>query len=299
MFQDAKMIEGLEKKLSYEDLRFYRSIARSRARKDAASRIKLEEEKKKSQSQSSSSGSWMSWLWGSSDQNISQEDPAFGGPMTEEQRKQLYDVLDYDEKSAVADSFQAPRDALKTRIAAKLNKGIFGLVTGPPGHSEEVVSVVFDAFQANVIQRTDNLEASVSLGDFGVFDGTTKNTLYHQIVQVKEVTSSGQVDMDSGKAGVVNADDPFFFVKFEHNPLDERADNALTVRMRHMEIIYYKGYVEAVVRFFKPPDSQLESVEALLVFIYGYVNGTKSDSCDIRARQARALKISERKQGSV
>lgn len=281
--QDIKTIEGLEKKLSYEDLRFYRSIARSRARKDAASRIKLEEEKKKSQPQPSSGGGWTSWLWGSSDQTKSKEDPAFGGPMTAEQRKQLYDVLDFDEKSAVADSFQAPRDALKTRIAAKLNKGIFGLVTGPPGHSEEVVSVVFDVFQANVIQRTDNLEASVSLGDFGVFDGTTKNTLYHQIVQVKEVSSSesnGRVDaavMDPSKAGVINTDDPFFFVKFENNPLDERADNALTVRMRHMEIIYYKGYVEAVVRFFKPPDSQLESVEALLVFIYAYTDQTKSD----------------------
>ena len=35
--------------------------------------------------------------------------------------------------------------------------------------------------------------------------------------------------------------------------------------MRHMEIVYHKGYVEAVYKFFKPPESQLESVEALLV----------------------------------
>lgn len=187
--------------------------------------------------------------------------------MTEEQRKQLYDVLDYDEKASVTESLQAPRDALKARIAAKLDKGSFALVTGPPGKSEEVISVVFDIFQANVIQRPDNFEASVSLGGFGVFDGTTKNTLYHQIVQVKEVAASeGRVETAViGRKPEVNPDDPFFFVKFESNPLDERADNALTVRMRHMEIIYHKGYVEAIVRFFKPPSSQLESVEALLV----------------------------------
>jgi vacuolar protein sorting-associated protein 13A/C len=61
---------------------------------------------------------------------------------------------------------------------------------------------------------------------------------------------------------------PFFFVKFENNPLDERSDTALTVRMRHMEIIYHKGYIEAVYKFFKPPSSQLESVEALLVGLH-------------------------------
>src|SRR5882762_8878260 len=118
------MLDNLEKKLAYEDIRFYRSIARSHARKDAASRMKLEEEKKKQQSQS---GGWTGWLWGSSNANIPQADPAFGGPMTDEQRKQLYDVLDYDEKSALAESFQTPRDALKARVGAKLDKGSFSL----------------------------------------------------------------------------------------------------------------------------------------------------------------------------
>jgi vacuolar protein sorting-associated protein 13A/C len=34
--------------------------------------------------------------------------------------------------------------------------------------------------------------------------------------------------------------------------------------MRHLEIIYHKQYVESVVQFFKPPESQLESIGALL-----------------------------------
>jgi vacuolar protein sorting-associated protein 13A/C len=256
------MLDNLEKKLAYEDIRFYRSIARSHARKDAASRMKLEEEKKKQQSQS---GGWTGWLWGSSNANIPQADPAFGGPMTDEQRKQLYDVLDYDEKSALAESFQTPRDALKARVGAKLDKGSFSLRTGA-GQSEEVISVVFDVFQANFVQRPDNFEASVSLGGFGVFDGTTKDTLYHQVVQVKEAASPSRVEtVFAEHTPIAVLDDPFFFIKFESNPLDGRADNALTVHMRHMEIMYHRGYVEAVYRFFKPPSSQLESVEALLV----------------------------------
>ncbi|KAK0233092.1 hypothetical protein IW262DRAFT_1304036 [Armillaria fumosa] len=248
---DQKDLDGLERKLSYEDIRFYRSIARSKLRKDTALRKRLEEEKNKQQP---AKQSWSNWLWGSSE-DIKQEDPAFGGPMTDEQRQQLYEVLDFDEKSAVVEALEAPRDSLKARLSAKLNKGSFVLRTDPHGTADEIISIIFDVFRANAIQRADNLEASVSLGGFGVFDGTTQGTLHPQIVSVKDIPSARDEQ---------DQDDSFLFVKFENKPLDERADNALTVRMRHMEIVYHKGYVEAIYKFFKPPESQLESVEALL-----------------------------------
>ena len=185
--------------------------------------------------------------------------------MTDEQRKQLYDVLDYDETSALVDALQPQRDALKARIAAKLDKGSFALRTDPQGNVADVVSIIFTSLQADIIQRPDNFEASVSLGGLGVFDGTSKNSLYPQIVQVKNTTSSLNTPDPEDVASRSSTGDPFFFVKFENRPLDERADTALTVRMRHMEIIYHKGFVEAIYKFFKPPESQLESVEALLV----------------------------------
>ncbi|KAG2072635.1 DUF1162-domain-containing protein [Suillus decipiens] len=253
---DTVLLNALECKLSYEDIRFYRSIARSRLRKDMELKKRLEEGRATQQQQSS--GGWMSWLWGSR-ADEPKDDHAFGGEMTEEQRRQLYDVLDYDEKSAIVDSFEAPRDALKARVVAELKKGSFALKVDPNGRATEVISTVFDSFRAEVIQRPDNFEASVSLRGFSVFDGTTKNTLYRQIVRVKTPVAEGPKAIGHGEV-----EDPFFFVKFESNPLDERADTALTARMRHMEIIYHRGYVEAIFKFFRPPESQLESVEALL-----------------------------------
>ena len=263
--KDSQNLEELETKLTYEDIRFYRSIARSKFKKDMALRKKIEAEKSQQQRQNQS---WGSWLWGSSAANAVQEDPTFGGPMTDEQRKQLYDVLDYDEKAALVDALQAPRDSLKTRITAKLNKGSFALKTDPHGENADVMSVVFDVFQASFIQRPDNFETSISLNGFRVFDGTTKNSLYPQIVHVKAGLDTDPNQGDATAALKEVESDPFFFIKFENNPLDERSDTALTVRMRHMEIIYHKGYVEAVYKFFKPPSSQLESVEALLVGLW-------------------------------
>ena len=179
--------------------------------------------------------------------------------MTEQQRRELYEVVDYDEKAVIAESFELPKDALKARIQTELKRGSFALKTDPHGVAKEIICVVFDEFQATGIQRRDNLEVSTSLGGFSVYDGTAKDTLFPQIVYVKQdsPTLRSATDHDSK--------DPFFYMKFENNPLDERADTALIIRMRHMEVVYHRGYVEAIYKFFKPPGDRLESVEALLV----------------------------------
>lgn len=185
--------------------------------------------------------------------------------MTEDQRKELFAILDYDEREALEDPLQVPRDSLKVRIATKLNKGSFALKTNHLDNDvKEIMSVVFDVFQASFLQRADNFEASMSLGKLGVFDNTTSGSLYHQIVRVKDEQTDAPDDILSVSEERL-WDDPFFFVKFEKSPLGETADSALTMRMRHLEIIYHTNYVEAIYQFLKPPASQLESIEALLV----------------------------------
>lgn len=252
----------MERKLSYEDIRFYRSISRSELRKDGAVQKQVEEEKKRQATQASS---WASWLpgWGSSSTTQPAQPPQESpfSNMTEQQRKELYEVLDYDEKAALAESFELPRDALKARIQAELKRGSFALKSDPHGIAKEIISVIFDDFQATAIQRRDNLEVWTSLGGFSVYDGTARDTLFPQIVHVKQ---------DSPTVGSTTENDPkdpFFFMRFENNPLDERADTALSIRMRHMEVVYHRGYVEAIYKFFKPPEDRLESVEALLVSV--------------------------------
>ena len=185
--------------------------------------------------------------------------------MTEEQRRELYDILDYDEKSAIAASFETSRDAVQLRVAAELRKGSFTLKSHPEDTASDVISTVFESFCADFIQRPDNFEASISLGGLSVFDGTTKDTLHPQIVQVKN-----PIIKNARPGKHVESNEAFFYLKFESNPLDQRADMALTARMRHMEVIYHRGYVEAIARFLRPPESQLESVEALLVSVWAY-----------------------------
>ena len=257
--------EALERKLSYEDLRFYRSIARSELRKDLASRRKLEEEKKKNQAQAG----WFGRMWGSGTQEHQEE--ILGVQMNDQRRKELYDALDYDERATVAASFEPAKDSLKVRATAKLNKGSLTLLMDPHGRKKEVVGLVFENLRADAIQRPTNLEACVTLGDLHVHDGVTEGTLYHDIVRIKRDPSQPASPANDGTMVIAtgpvptDVDHAFLMVKFEQNPLDERADNALTVRLGSMEVIYHKGYVEAVYNFFKPPETHMESINALMV----------------------------------
>ena len=203
----------------------------------------------------------MGWIWGSSSAAPS-EVQDLSGELTDSQRRELYDAIDYDEKAAIAQSFEASSDTQKLRVRAKLNRGSFSLRSDSHSArgSAEVISIVFDSFEANFIERQEGLETEVALGSFSVFDNVSSGSIYRQIVKVKTNTAESQ-EVDPGSQ-LTNS---FLYIKFEQHPLDDRSDNALIVKMRHMEIIYNTGYVEAIYRFFKPPDSQLESVEALLV----------------------------------
>ncbi|WVR05901.1 hypothetical protein IAU60_002927 [Kwoniella sp. DSM 27419] len=269
--EDGTAIAEIEAKSSYEDIRFFRSVARAKAKKDAATRRKLEAERLRDQPQKQT---WGQWIWGSSTKSTEDE-----GGMSEEEKKELDDIIEYDASAANDSVDSTPRDFMKARLSAKLNKGSFSLRTEPHGKNQDIIALVFDSFSADAVQLTDSMKGRIALGGFRVYDGTTPDTLYPQIVRVKDVEDKVGVErrqqsleLDGGVEGVVadldsglpDDSDPFFLMEVENNPLDGRADNALTVKMRHLEIIYHKGYVESVVQFFKPPESQLESIGALL-----------------------------------
>ncbi|KAK4050444.1 Vacuolar protein sorting-associated protein 13 [Microbotryomycetes sp. JL201] len=295
--EDHTTLNDLEKKLSYKDIRFYRSIARSELRKERAT---LEPQQKPAKQ----SGGWLSWVGWGGKQASHDESAEAGGALNDAQRKELYKAIDWDEKDAVANTVDMASDALLMRVTAKLETGSFALRSG--GGEKDLLSLNFDDFQADVLQRPENFEATLALGGMRVFDGTSEGSVHKQIVRVKDIKVKGapmsgskelpppeerEADDDFGQydeeqqegsdessdedAGEV---DPFFWLKFEHKPLDERADDALSVKLRHMEIIYSRGYVEAVARFFKPPESQLESVGALIDVASSTLEGIRKET---------------------
>lgn len=258
------MIQNLERKLFYQDLRLYRQISRSQLRKDEALRKKLQaEQQPKDQSYFKS---WSNWVWGSTESNETQSQSSFDGTMTDEQRKELYQALDYDEKAALTESLLVTRDSLKFKVETHLRKGSLSLSDAYIGH-RELLSFIFDDLRALYIQRTDNFETELSLGDIQVYDGTTQGTLYKQIVRVKDSrkTFTNHTGIENELPLMTGNTRPFFSLRFAKNPSDEQSDASVSIFMQSTEIVYHKGYLEAVYKFFMPEQSQWQSVEIILV----------------------------------
>jgi len=274
--EELEEITKLEQKLSYEDLRFYRSLARNQMRKERTLMPKPAVQKKPK--------GWGSYLSSFITSQPKEEDSSV---MTEQQRKELYEAIEWDEHKTITEAIDLPRETVKMEVQASLKTGSFTLKRDPHGSSKEILSLLFDTFKARVLQRPDSLFGELSLGGLRLYDGTTEGTLYPQIIRVKNVvpvTEASRIEeIDEGdeeKESQNEADPlhPFFRASFEQNPLDESADSAVTVQMRSMEIIYNPKFIEEIYKFFKPPERHMESIGALMESAGATVEGLRQQT---------------------
>lgn len=269
--------DRLERKLTYEDLRFWRSLARNQLRKEKVG-VKKPQPKK----------TWAQWAWGGS-KKADEEPKDEETEMTEEQRKELYAAIDWDEKKALSDSVDLPRESIKLQIESSLRTGSFTLKRDPHGEAREILSLMFNNFQARALQRPDSFLADVSLGGLCVNDGSIKDSLFPQIVNFKgsasqtsqryiENISTEDESPEEKKAKEQETEEALFHLVFEQNPLDGSADSALTMKIKSLEVIYNPLFVVEVVKFFKPPERHLESIGALMETAGATVEGLRKQT---------------------
>ncbi|RUP42956.1 hypothetical protein BC936DRAFT_137841 [Jimgerdemannia flammicorona] len=341
----AEELAALERRLSYEDIRFYRSIAKSKLKKEKA--VIAEQQKKEAASRPATATAWISswWYGGSTEQTVSRNVdrhmgtrwldvantslvvPVYclsgdgtGGDgameetgLTEEQRQELYDAIDYDEeKAAIQTAVDVPKDTMMLSLRTKLRKGSFALKRYPHTKNLEILSIVFDTVTASLIQYPEGMKMTAGLGDLTLYDGTTEGTLFPKLIRVKEEEldaerkteekaqnfiqipipepatgapagapavkkgeigiqpiEPGEGDVDSENREAEEPPDPkelnpFFQLAFEHKPLDNRADNVVTLKMRHLEAIYNPITINTVIDFFTPPETESDSINALI-----------------------------------
>jgi vacuolar protein sorting-associated protein 13A/C len=252
--EETAQLNQLEWKASYEDLRYWRSLARNQLKKENVGVKKAQPAQKQG---------WIAWAWGSKPAETHEEHNE-ETTMTEEQRQELYRAIDWDEKNAIAQSVDLPRETVKLQIDAALKVGSFALKRDVHNSAVEVMSLYFDDFKANILQRPDSFLADIGLGGLRVNDGTTANSLFPQIVRVKDSPSPNGMKLIEDADADTQLNDPFFHLQFEQNPLDNSADLALRAELKPMEIIFNPNFVVEIVRFFKPPERHMDSIYALM-----------------------------------
>ncbi|KAK8040003.1 vacuolar protein sorting-associated protein vps13 [Apiospora rasikravindrae] len=263
-------LDKLEKKLGYEDLRFWRSLARNQLKKENAEALKNAPKQEPQQQ------GWIAWAWGSKPAHPS--DSTENTQMTEEQRQELYEAIDWDEKTALAEAVDAPRDTVKMQLDASLSTGSFTLRQDPHGSKKDLLSLHFDLFKARGIKRPDSVLADVSLGGFRVQDGTTPASQFKEIVRVKDAPELGRQKRLSINDLENTEHETFFDVSVEQNPLDGQGDFAVTAKLKPLEIIWNPNFVVGVVDFFKPPERHMESITALMETAGATVEGLRQQT---------------------
>lgn len=272
--EQENQLAGLEEELTYEDIKFYRSLASSRARKEnrlmkASSSTSQREEENRNVAKSTSRGWFASW-WGGS--NVSAGEDNVGGQesldllLSQEQREALYDAIEYDEKEALSTSVDIPRDRVKYEAFVTLKKGGASIKRYK---EKDLAEVIFEGCSVSLFQRTDSFLANFQLNEFRVEDGTG-TTLYKHIVSVKQT----QPKIDNSVSDTVSKyKDPFFRISFEQNPLDGSADSKVLGKLKSMTIFYNTRFIEEVMKFFSPPRMHLETVGAIMNVAEATVEG--------------------------
>ena len=273
---DTEELNALEKKLSYEDLRFWRSLARSQLRKENVG-VKTEKPKQ----------TWTQWAWSGGAKP--EEDVNDDSAMNEQQRKELYDAIDWDEKKTIIESVDLPRESVKLQVESSLQTGSFTLKRDPHNKATEILSLMFDNFQAKALQRPDSFLADLSLGGMRINDGSTEGSLFPQIVNFKSATvgsvkgsiediAAEDEDPDHQEAKDKATEEALFHLIFEQNPLDGSADSSLSMKVKSIEIIYNPRFIIEVAKFFKPPERHMESIGALLETAGATVEGIRQQT---------------------
>ncbi|KAF1944820.1 vacuolar protein sorting-associated protein 13 [Clathrospora elynae] len=268
----AEDLDILERKLKYEDLRFWRSLARNELRKENVG-VKKPPPKP----------TWGSYIWGSKKEEHHDDETQ----MSEQQRKELYDAIAWDEKKAISEAVDMPREYVKLEINMSLRTGSFTLKRDPHGKSNEILRLLFDSFSTQFLQRTDSMFVKVALEGMRLYDGTTEGSLFPQIITIKDappvpddkrIEELNDDESPMNTEGEEEEEDPFFYLTFENNPLDGAADTNLTMKLKGMEFVYNPRFVVEVAKFFKPPERHMESIGALMETAGATVEGLRQQT---------------------
>ncbi|BFZ60577.1 Vacuolar protein sorting-associated protein 13 [Saitoella coloradoensis] len=253
---ETDQLKDLEWKLSYKDIRFYRSLARRELRKERAEAGPIKKQAEKAQG-------WLGWVWGSHPKKEDENDTV----MTEEQRKELYDAIEWNDNEIPDVALDLPPEQPTIEIHAKLKKGGFALKKDPHNKyagANDILSVIWEGFGAGFKARQEGFWISLGLGSLKVYDGTTEGNVWPQIVKVKDEAKLKELEDKPVDGWDGHGEDPFFHMVFEKHPLDKRADSAVTARLKSTEIVYNPRCIETIARFLRPPAKNMESINALM-----------------------------------
>ncbi|CAI4602875.1 CPI_1c_G0034240.mRNA.1.CDS.1 [Saccharomyces cerevisiae] len=259
--QEAQLSE-LHKDLTYDEIILFRSVAK---RQYAQYKLGMSEDsptptassniepQTSNKSATKNNGSWLSSWWNGKPTEEVDEDLI----MTEEQRQELYDAIEFDENEDKGPVLQVPRERVELRVTSLLKKGSFTI--RKKKQNLNLGSIIFENCKVDFAQRPDSFLSSFQLNKFSLEDGSP-NALYKHIISVRNL-SKDQSSIDNHATGEEEEEDePLLRASFELNPLDGLADSNLNIKLLGMTVFYHVHFITEVHKFFKASNQHMETI---------------------------------------
>eukprot|EP01132_Coremiostelium_polycephalum_P004812 gene4812-5998_t len=242
---------------------------------------------------SSGGGGWFGWLgWGNSQSKSKMEEKReeemllHNLELTEEQKRELYATIDYDEHQTTK-NIVYPKDYVKTRINFNMKKGSISFRLKPYDVSKLDSSknadlvIQLNNMSLKLDKFVESLYAQTILESICVRDYFTENTVYPVLMRPliksllgqeyrqesteddiggEEVISSPNLKTSTGSS--IEEKQPLFEMIFQQNPLNSDANYSIFIETLPLEIIYNKSLMDSVFRFFgNAPSDTLKDIE--------------------------------------
>ncbi|CAD1784077.1 similar to Saccharomyces cerevisiae YLL040C VPS13 Protein of unknown function [Maudiozyma barnettii] len=243
---------SLEKELNFDTIILYRTVANGRY---IESRLTSKEGTPTTSvpispqlSEENKPGTWLSSWW-SSDSLANQEDNLV---LTEEQKKELYDAIEFnDHLQSNLQTKHVDRHLTQMRVTGLLRKGF--LILKKKDKNVRLGTMTFKNCNLEFHNREDSSLTNFKLQEFKVEDGSP-NSIFKDIICSKELAIDDTSTLSQ----------PLFQVLYESNPLDGLADSRVDLQLLGTTVFYHVHFISEIMRFFKPKSNHMDSVTAII-----------------------------------
>ena len=130
---------------------------------------------------------------------------------------------------------------------------------------EDLFSLKFQALSASLSQYPKAVTTEITLDKVIFVENIHKGSLFPTLIRAKRFTNERRSE-------------PFFCIKYEHKPLDKRADDVLAIKMLPLEIVLNPVCFRQIYDFFSTEKEELEAISALQAVAQDAFQGVKSQT---------------------
>lgn len=245
--EEVDELDELEIYLSFEDLRFYRLLARKTMKAPAANSTGKDK-----------NSTWIGWITGSSPT----KETEFSA---QEQLKELYEAFSV---NSYEDSrLDLPLNSVFLKLCCNISQGSITLKSHDLDGKEfcEIASSRFQNLELKVTQYPKTYQISVLIDDINVIEKS--NSTFNEIISSKRIFSEKRYKI------FLTIYRRFFCLQYDHLPLSGKSDDALTLKMLPLKVVILPSVLDQIVAFFKVERDELESISGLQAVVHDAMQG--------------------------